>query len=667
MANNNYANELAQLQREFGNQIASMEPEVLCAVIEMHSGNVQATIQFLRAGQGDFVEDVNATDESRLPANFMAHPPNYSAAKLAERRERLSRAAQLKQMFFRESSLREHVETIGEHRGLYVAVASLLLHYRVELTAGTKARLLAAAWHAKEYDFGDYALSFGEQFMLPDVLRALRMLDGPRRVRALEKRLARLRKQASAKARTMAEARAALIEAENELFEGQPTSVSGALARRVQRWLSTIEPWKLEFYLLQMPTEPWRDIADLVHPRASHFSLDYFLPTVFGAVAPDASIVRACAQLDADNADALVANYDVPYSFVRRRVAHPSDAIKARIAAYERLSVVIWYYEELRTADVDALIEARLDRGEEPTLSYGKLMERLLFFKMNSVPFYSKLIPIAERRLGELDLVLGDDVMVIGDASYSMDVAIRTGTIIASLLCVLGEGDLRFFNDRVIVPERLPTDVESVLHVASTTKADGLTAPAVALKDLYERRHIVRYFVCVTDEIENESHEGEFFAQLFYRYYVDVYPAKLLFVSFLDDPQKKGRMVTALESFGIEPLQFVLDQTRPDLSKLDSLLGKMSSECKFFSTAAEDMARQIEADNVPVRKLIETIAEQSSLERRRRASASTGAASSSGAAAAAAASSSIARPEHVGGAADPSNEVVLDPSLEVES
>jgi len=52
----------------------------------------------------------------------------------------------------------------------------------------------------------------------------------------------------------------------------------------------------------------------------------------------------------------------------------------------------------------------------------------------------------------------------------------------------------------------------------------------------------------------------------------EVYPAKLVFVSFLDNPQNKGRMVKALENLGFDVLQFRLDGTRPDLTKMDTLL-----------------------------------------------------------------------------------------------
>ncbi len=83
---------------------------------------------------------------------------------------------------------------------------------------------------------------------------------------------------------------------------------------------------------------------------------------------------------------------------------------------------------------------------------------------------------------------------------------------------------------------------------------------------VYMHAHIFNVFV--TDEIENIPHESHYFAQLFYKYYTEVYPARIVFVSFLDNPKEKGRMVTALESLGIVPLQFRLDSKRPDLTKV---------------------------------------------------------------------------------------------------
>lgn len=48
-------------------------------------------------------------------------------------------------------------------------------------------------------------------------------------------------------------------------------------------------------------------------------------------------------------------------------------------------------------------------------------------------------------------------------------------------------------------------------------------------------------------------------------------------------------MVTALENMGVVPLQFKLDGKRPDLTKLDSILGLLASESSFFSQQVQKL------------------------------------------------------------------------------
>ena len=74
----------------------------------------------------------------------------------------------------------------------------------------------------------------------------------------------------------------------------------------------------------------------------------------------------------------------------------------------------------MQTSQVDSIIDRRLADGEIPKFSYGKLMERLLYFKMEGAPFYEKLVPIAQEQLKDIQLPLEPPVVVLGDASYSM-------------------------------------------------------------------------------------------------------------------------------------------------------------------------------------------------------------------------------------------------------
>jgi len=118
--------------------------------------------------------------------------------------------------------------------------------------------------------------------------------------------------------------------------------------------------------------------------------------------------------------------------------------------------------------------------------------------------------------------------------------------------------------------------------------------PACSLMQYYKERRVVKFFVVVTDEIENEKFDGYYFPTLFQKYHREVYPAKIVFVSFLENPNIKGRMVSALEEMGIIPLQFKLDGNRPDLQKLDSLLGLLATESSFFVSQIKTMAEEIE-------------------------------------------------------------------------
>jgi len=64
-------------------------------------------------------------------------------------------------------------------------------------------------------------------------------------------------------------------------------------------------------------------------------------------------------------------------------------------------------------------------------------------------------------------------------------------------------------------------------------------------------------------------------------------------------------MVTSLENLGVEVLQFRLDGNRPDLTKLDTLLGLLSSESSFFSRIVNKRATVVEKEGIE--KVIEQL------------------------------------------------------------
>ena len=365
-------------------------------------------------------------------------------------------------------------------------------------------------------------------------------------------------------------------------------TLTGAMARYLRSLIARVPASKLEYFALQLPREPWQELADLTHvnPKTG-VQLPWFMPRAFGEPVPSDTIVHACRHMTAETALAIIKRWRPPYSFVRVHVRFhqlPREC-KEEIARYAPMDTCLWWHHELYTPGLDAILAARIQHdGHLPNLSYGKLMERLLYLSQRhpDSPLIQHLLPQAEQQLRGLDLQLESPVAVLGDASYSMDVAIRVSVIISSVLCALTEGELRFFNTESTRPLREPRTAADVLEVASTTRADKQTAPAAALEEFYRSKRVVKSFVVVTDEKENVKHNGLYFHQLFYKYYTEVYPARIIFVSFLE-PNQTGIMAQALRDLGISPLQFSLDARLPDLTKLDSILGLLTAEAAPFA------------------------------------------------------------------------------------
>ena len=98
--------------------------------------------------------------------------------------------------------------------------------------------------------------------------------------------------------------------------------------------------------------------------------------------------------------------------------------------------------------------------------------------------------------------------MIMGDASGSMEVAIKTSVIIAGILTKITSAKLVFFDDHNRDAPYLPQNIEQVLDLALSTVADNSTAPAASLYPFYQKKEIVKTFIIVTDEGENEDCEG---------------------------------------------------------------------------------------------------------------------------------------------------------------
>lgn len=474
-------------------------------------------------------------------------------------------------------TLDQHIQAQTTNLPRYLATLFSLELNSVEIGQKGKACALAAAWCRHDHKLANNLLRHRRLFTLTEVLKAVTMLDAARQVRVYEKKLKRLE---LSKTKPKATKLGKIKNNIDNLNKLKPTSgsASGAVARHIQRWTRTLTKQELEYFALHMPTEPWKKLADIVHfhPTKDFPALPWFLPFCFGTAAPADTMVARCRDLTNENVNDLLKEFAIPYSHLKQFKEHLNEASKAKIAAKEeKLDTVLWYYEDLQCSPVDDIISERLRDGEKITLPYGKLMERLLLCRMlregesttssrygrrnqpvntsnqplhpEKAKFYSDLLPVAQAQLEKIKLPLESPVAVIGDASGSMEVAIRTATILSSLLTAICSAKLNFFNDKVFQAAFIPKTLEDVLSLALVTKADGSTANAAGLVPYYDAKEVIKTFIMVTDEEENangtiaDGSQTRFF-ELFMKYRAEIYPAKLVFISFLSHQHAQGQM-----------------------------------------------------------------------------------------------------------------------------
>lgn len=438
-------------------------------------------------------------------------------------------------------------------------------------------------------------------------------------------------------------------------------TLCGRNALFFQAWATGIPQNTLRHYLFEFGLEPWRELADLVHINPHKLQLPYFLPVAFaeeddtaakgkkrpredddsagsdsesekgnrrcaGAAAARHNRKRAAGvanPLDdlpedirfarslrsearaswSDEQAALIVKHQVPLTLLRRIVpiAQWGDALKAKVAAYTETTTLLWWLEELHSPAVEALLRKRLAQNNESFgFGYGKLMERLMCCKQLRSPILHDLIPIAQQSLAQYSLPLRTPMAVLGDSSGSMQVAVRTSSIIVSLLAALAGSDttLLFFNGECVHPPFIPRSIREVLVCAEEVVADGATAPAAALEHLYLTKTVARTVVLVTDEKENDPAPKTKlnFLPLFQKYRDEVSPTvALVLVSFLEAAEV-GQLEAEFRAAGIPFVQCRLSSKRPDLTKLDQLLGKLSMETPVRVVAAEALSVALRHD-----------------------------------------------------------------------
>ncbi|TPX38343.1 hypothetical protein SmJEL517_g00171 [Synchytrium microbalum] len=449
-------------------------------------------------------------------------------------------------------------------KDVFVSELYNLIEKRATLTPAQKARILIVLWENGLRDEVDTLLfDVTGFFSRSELFKLIPLLDNPRKARQIKKKIE--------KSQTMRPKKRSQLEStiKNLEAEAHGANLTESFARRVRKYVKSIPKEGLEFDAVNFPIDNWKVVADLCHLHKDDFAVPWFLPFVFGTPAPEGSAVTIYHSLRTENLHTLVMEHSFlaeTFSTIRQRISEGfltlTDAARVELTRKAPLEDVLWFYPEMvgHCSAADAVLETRLRSGEvlgfeRGRLNYCKLMEIIL-----SVEHKTSL----------------KEALLIGDCSGSMEVAVKTATIIASVLTArLKNSELSFFNNKVVLPPMIPKTASDVLTVATAVRATNATSPAACLWPYLKKETHVDLFVMVTDEQENTACQGMMFAPMMAKYLAKVNPsAKIFFCSFLR-ANDQGHMVKQLRGI-VEPKQFRLDLERPDLSKFDELLGLVS-------------------------------------------------------------------------------------------
>lgn len=487
----------------------------------------------------------------------------------------------------------------------------------------TICHILACGLARNDHTLTDYLFS-QETYGLREILKTCFILDTDRYVSQLEKQHRILKSQPNVNKKKLNKLEFKIND-NKKMDEGMGKNsgfkLNGTKLRLIKKkWVRKVTPHALECFAMGMPMRQWQRLSDMLHIAPSDYSLDWFSEYVYDQTkAPETSLLSRFNNLKHDGSNLLefLVQNKPEYNLIRHALQERNipinDECKNEIMRNTFVDKYLWYWEELRTSTNDLSAINILGGGFNLEMPYGKLMERALTIRKNGAyDLYKKLVTIADDRMNSMKLNLGS-VVVLGDASSSMQVAINTSSIIASILSNLCDAEIRLFrsNDELL---QAPKTAQDVIDMSNKCTASGCTSPASSLWPYYEGKKHVDTFIIVTDEVENTPYRKPFentksignkvylqtyantqalqtsymFAPLFKKYLEEVNPnVNLVFVSFTQSGVD-GQMVREIKKeipLYEEKLQiFKMDTIRPDLTKVDKILTRLEKNNKVGNT-----------------------------------------------------------------------------------
>lgn len=487
-------------------------------------------------------------------------------------------------LFISESTLVAHYNAQNSQHLEYLAHYKLIVEqYQIPMTIIKRARVLAAALMRNDRDLVKYLFTHGK-YDLPTVLKTCEILDSRRLAKQLTAKCEKLKKK-----RNIVKQKS-IIANLNALNEGLEVSLTRSKIKLIIRyWVNKISSADLEALALQFPKKQWVKLANLLHTKDSDFELSWFNAYIFGKEIPADAVIQLfkseAGQFTAAHLN-LLSVYKPNYSWLTKTFKELPKEAFAVLAGYTEFDKVFQNWNVFKNHA--EIIINRL-QTEPCNMEYGAIMHFLVKTSASSDhdAVCKELARIAEDKLRGYNIEMASPVTVLADASSSMEVAIQTSTIISSVLCSLFTANLRLFNKCDQLITKPPRSVDDVLRLGKKLRAEYVTSPAASMKAMLDEGRVVKTIIIVTDQEENTTFDCIFngqplsgdkmFAQVFKNYHDTVYPAQLVFISFLPNGAS-GQMIPVLRELdsNIKISEYVMNISRPDLRKIDTILNQMT-------------------------------------------------------------------------------------------
>ncbi|MCJ7638010.1 MAG: hypothetical protein MUO21_11015, partial [Nitrososphaeraceae archaeon] len=428
-----------------------------------------------------------------------------------------------------DGTIKDHIHLQTTNYNEYIANLFLLFNeYNIEFTILKLAKILVAALVRGDHEFAEY-LMHNQRYDLPVILKTCEILDSRRLCKQMEAKTIKIKdpKKLSKHKSIIANLKAlnkgtneyktdSSSESHEETKEETKEEIKEEIKDEInewslskskinfikKHWVNQLSKDRLEYMALLYPIKHWKQLIDIFHLKPNDFLLSWFTCYIFTKEFPEGSIIDICNKITPENIKETLINHKFPYDFLRLKYKDLlTPEIMKAVLSYTELNCLIRHWDKFNTEDNTQQVIKRINNDEVINMPYGELMKRIQMFreKGDSPSLVGRLLEIAETKLCGYKLDIDQPVVVLGDASGSMDVAVKTSSIITSILVKVCNAKMHLFRDKDEFIEHPPTNVSEVLDSMKKFKAYGCTAPCASLYPYYKNKEVVKTFILVTD------------------------------------------------------------------------------------------------------------------------------------------------------------------------